>query len=103
VIVTDANGCRDTSAVYEATGVGLREITNDELRMTIYPNPNNGNFTLEFSDNKMREVMITDVFGKILLTETAVQGKKEFALNDHPAGLYFIRVTGKGHPAVLKL
>src|SRR5665213_514734 len=49
VTVTDANGCTSSSSIM-ATSVGINEIQNQLTSIIIYPNPNDGNFTLSCSN-----------------------------------------------------
>jgi len=64
----------------------------------IYPNPNNGQFTLEFSSNKKTDlkIRIHSNLGQLLLTEeisvTKENFKREFELNNASKGVYYIQI-----------
>lgn len=63
--------------------------------INIYPNPNNGSFTLDFGGASMQgyQVQITDVAGRLLLDEELGSNatQAEFGLNIE-AGTYFLRL-----------
>ncbi len=90
VLVTDANGCSATSAILNVTSVGLSEV-NDVFDLKLYPNPNQGEFILEFTDDISRTVQITDALGRTIFDET-VQHQKVIDLYQPAAGVYFIHV-----------
>jgi predicted outer membrane repeat protein len=87
-----SNGsCIDTSACTTVTGTGLMENANENF--TIYPNPTNGIITLE---NAIEGSLVTiySVEGKIILSETNVNGtKQEFDLTGIERGVYFVKVN----------
>jgi hypothetical protein len=67
------------------------------LKVTVYPNPNHGRFTIEaegLQDNL--KIMLTDLNGKILLRrEMASPGKEIIEIDNYPAGQYLLRIDAK--------
>ncbi len=97
VEVTDANNCTLRSTPTIITGI-------DELipaGMKLYPNPNNGTFTLEFSDDIPREVTIEDALGR-KITTMQVTRQKQFSLNQAADGIYFVRISKDNEVKVVK-
>ena len=72
--------------------VGIKPITNDELR--IYPNPTTGELRIESSKFRVQSVDIYDVSGRKVLTSPVSLMSPETVLNiSHlPAGLYFVKI-----------
>ncbi len=91
VQITDSNGCHYLSSVTQVT-TAITSVIPD-YGVTLYPNPNSGNFTLAFTDNVAREVEVTDAIGRIIIAPVEVAGQKQFNLTDLSAGDYFLRIT----------
>ncbi len=98
VILTATGPCgSDTyTMVIAISQVGLQD--NDlSNTLSLYPNPNDGNFTLSFDFTKTKDVTIQvlDVSGRIIFSdqENNVMGyNKQIGLEDAESGLYFVRI-----------
>lgn len=78
----------------------------EDVNIGFYPNPGNGDFTLEFNIEEEKEeaiISIHDLTGKIVYTET-VKGKgnykKQISLNE-PSGIYILKIQ-QGKKAITK-
>ena len=63
----------------------------------LYPNPNNGNFTLQSLSNKevSGTLQLTDILGKTIV-EQAFTNKAEISISDtNSKGIYFIKVINE--------
>lgn len=107
--------------VYVATfgrGIWVNDMVNDDdsgieeqlyqSSMNIYPNPNNGEFTLKIDgiDDSMVDIEIVDVLGRVMYSSShLVHG--EIAINVKQyllSGLYYLRVfNDKGYSRTLQL
>lgn len=101
VIVT-INGCNDTSACVNVTSVGVNEIASDN-HLNVYPNPNNGKFTLEFSIEKKQHILVhvSNMIGQIVsekqLENFSGNFLEEIDLSGFGKGIYFVSIeTNKG-------
>ncbi|HTL81754.1 MAG TPA: T9SS type A sorting domain-containing protein [Bacteroidia bacterium] len=95
VVITDANGCSATSAVYNMNDVSVQQIeANDGL--TLYPNPNHGVFTVSFDQRGLNaSLIITDIAGQTIMKKDLAASSAfnhELSL-DVPAGVYFLNVN----------
>lgn len=73
----------------------------EENNLIIYPNPSNGEVTIEF-DRKPLKITISDALGKIILSEQHFKTNL-ILLEDIPAGIKFIRLEYDGRKATKKL
>lgn len=87
VIVTEGS-CSDTSACVTITGVGIDGFNAGSF--SIYPNPTNGMFTIESPDQV--NIIITNMIGETVLTQTVLTGKTQFDLANLSRGTYSVRV-----------
>jgi len=98
VVVTE-NGCTDTSACITIDYTGLTELNSFDV--SIYPNPSNGIFNVEFNglNEGELEMRIMDLQGRIVLTErfNALEGNhiQEVNISESETGVYIIEVSGE--------
>ncbi len=88
---TDANGCTNisvfTQSVSLCTGINSKVI---EQNIKIYPNPNNGNFSIEL--NEPAQIIIYNTLGQIVYDETKSDLKNDISLSGFAKGAYFIKI-----------
>jgi hypothetical protein len=98
VKVTDSAGCSDISALHVTTDV--QDIS--DFSVTLYPNPNNGIFTVRFSDNVNRQIKIEDALGRAILGYEFVAGEKLIMLPALSDGVYFLNIVENGRLKVIR-
>ena len=89
VIVTD-NGCTDTSACLSVTNVGIEDLDVNDF--AIFPNPNNGEFTLTINTNNAVNIEIYNVVGEVIYQDRVNTNQVEINLGDVEAGVYLIKI-----------
>jgi hypothetical protein len=109
VCVVDDEGCQGCSFVYEMTCcVGIEE-ANFDGNVSVYPNPNNGHFTVEVELAQQMNVSIGlfDMVGKHIWMDssigTASEARKQYDLSEMPDGVYFLRIRADDQTTVVKL
>jgi hypothetical protein len=89
VIVTDVNGCSDTSAAFNVNSVNIFDEIS-AVGAILYPNPGSGEFTLEFQNEAVRELEITDAIGRSILRPVIVERRGQFTIENAANGIYFL-------------
>ncbi len=106
---TDSNGCSDTAQVIVTVDActNVSEITGN-TGVSLFPNPNNGSFTLTFENyagDALVEVM--DVQGKLvqtkLLQNVQAQVNQPLQLNALNEGMYLVRVQYGNQIELIKI
>ena len=97
------NGCIDTSACVSITTVGIIENSfGDEFK--IYPNPTDGNFSIDLGDNHNSiTVKVTELNGKLIQSK---QYNNAHLLNLNiyePAGIYLLIIESTNKKAIIRL
>ena len=64
-----------------------------EAKVSIYPNPTTGQFTIYNGQLIMNNVAVYDVYGKLLSTMSANGSTVEVDLGQYAAGVYFLRIS----------
>ena len=109
VCVVDANGCEGCSFVYEMTCcVGIEE-ASFEGNVSVYPNPNNGQFTVEVEMPRQMDMTVGlyDMVGKQVWLDQGLGNtsslRKQYDLSHMPDGVYFLRIYADSQMTVQKL
>jgi len=98
VIVTDANGCMDSSSTFVDMTGGFGEIV-PKINLIIYPNPTlDGTFSIEFKNFKKEGISlkVVDLIGRIVLDRQidnmSSNIKYDLDLKENAKGIYFVEV-----------
>ena len=103
VIITDNNGCSDTSSCYNVSTVGTieNEFGNDLL---LFPNPTDGQFAIDMGEVYNRTtVTITDLTGKLILSNTYSNSQLLNLQLNKPSGVYLLVIEAENKRAVIRL
>lgn len=91
VIVTNANGCTDTSACLFIGNVDIKEVNSQVI--SVYPNPTHDNVIVEFNMNNA-QIEVIDALGAILEVKN-IQSGDIVSLSSYNRGVYFIKVVSE--------
>ncbi|MDF2438867.1 MAG: hypothetical protein K0Q95_3243, partial [Bacteroidota bacterium] len=109
VIVTNGGCSSASSAVMSVTNVGIAESGKDPYSFLIYPNPNDGHFTLSFfaNDRSTYRVEIVNALGQAVfkadLIDFSGNYKKEMSVVEYGQGIYTISLTNSTNETVRKI
>lgn len=100
---TDGNNCSntDTSFIQVNACLGIEEGSNDPI--ILFPNPNDGNFTVAVPGTESCLIKIYDFTGKLVMTDQLLVGNNHVNLNAR-CGMYFVHIfTLANEETVIKL
>jgi hypothetical protein len=83
------SGSSTVSAI--GSSVGIKNNNSKSINLLVYPNPNNGLFTVDLKANS--QVMITNSLGEIIVDEKLNSGKHTLDIHHQAKGIYFIKVS----------
>ena len=105
----DAFGCSNSAeqdiVVDACTGIGENNLDG----VLVYPNPNNGSFTLKINLNTsdIVDVKIYNALNEVVFSKSNVETSQKFVqdinLNNYAKGLYYLQVTGSETNIVKKI
>ncbi len=97
------NGCVDTSDCVAISTLGIIE-NNFGENMIIYPNPTNGDFTIDLGNVfEKSEIQINDILGNLIASKTVIRSQKLNLVINEPAGIYNVSVLTDNKKAVVRL
>jgi hypothetical protein len=88
VIVTNANGCSDTSNCEIVNAVGLSDVA--AATVGVYPNPTTGQVTIEYPGQDLTSIQIYDAQGKLLMNYPQFKSGEAIQLERFATGVYTI-------------
>lgn len=92
VIVTDGNGCEDTSACFTILGLSTDEM--NATTINIYPNPANDFVTLDLPDFALNQlIQVMDANGRIVFAQTVNSDQEILNVSELESGIYFISIA----------
>ncbi|MBT5402491.1 MAG: T9SS type A sorting domain-containing protein, partial [Crocinitomicaceae bacterium] len=102
-VIINHNGCTDTSECYTVNSVGIVE--NDfETDVLIYPNPTDGNFSIDLGGvYETINVTIRDAGGKLIQSKTYTSSQILKLKLDEAPGIYAVVIASDSKRAVVKL
>lgn len=91
VTVTDASACSMTGYVGNVNMVGISETALTETQ--VYPNPVRDVLHVDLPNSKDAMLQLLSVEGKVLLTQSLVQGNNNVPTNGLAKGMYICRIS----------
>jgi hypothetical protein len=88
---TDANGCQNTGTVQVRVSacVGIAEASLNAGELLVYPNPNNGTFTIRVSAD-IKLVLVNELGQFVRSMDLSAGTDHEASVRDLPEGIYFL-------------
>ncbi len=91
VQVYDTNWCDATDTIVIDNCVGIEE--NDLSGISIYPNPNDGQFVIDLPDAEKTNIEVLTINGQVVYTKQSVDVHNVINLKTFDKGIYFVRIT----------
>jgi minor extracellular serine protease Vpr len=88
---------------------GLYQFAGKKLDCALYPNPNNGNFTIDYDTDKQETISIEiyNITGKLVATKQvhSYAGNNQYELQPDalPSGLYIVKLSSEEGKASIKM
>jgi len=88
---TDANGCVSTGTVQVRVSgcAGINELNGSSAGLLIYPNPNNGEFTIA-SNSDLKLSLVNELGQLVRVIQLTSANNYKVSINDLSQGIYFI-------------
>ncbi|MBI2721557.1 MAG: T9SS type A sorting domain-containing protein [Bacteroidetes bacterium] len=93
----DNNNCKNSYSLSVSCITSIKESELESSGFTLYPNPTNGRFTIELSDEKRLPTFISiqTAMGEEIIRLPIDTPKMDIYVQELPPGIYFIKVLNK--------
>jgi len=104
-VTNTVTGCSNSASVtiIVSTCTGLDKQGSALNGLSVYPNPNSGEFTVELENGLNKTIDLTDITGRVILTESTVNDKLNVNINTLSNGVYFVKVKSNNSVEIIKL
>lgn len=93
----DGSTKMDSVDVVVTTTLGIKDKKNDEISMSVYPNPVSSLLTISAQGlDGTFDVKMTDVLGKVVYSESVTGTSKKVDVSDFKNGVYLVTIIEKG-------
>ena len=72
---------------------GIQDLTDVKSPVVIYPNPNNGTFTISQNSTTTTEIEINNILGELVYNTNTAMPQTTIDLSREVKGIYFVRIT----------
>ncbi|MFO0358679.1 MAG: T9SS type A sorting domain-containing protein [Sphingobacteriaceae bacterium] len=94
---SDANGCSNTNTVNLIVSwcTGINE-NNSHANISVYPNPNQGSFTIKTNSNEVKDLIIVDHLGRTIKQMSIIDRETKIDLTKESNGIYYLLLLQNG-------
>jgi PKD repeat protein len=87
----------------QTCGTGVVKNAASGISFNLYPNPTNGDFTIELNNGTTKTIEILDMTGRMVYTSTTSSDKVNCNLSALAKGIYYVRVQSNNSIEVAKI
>lgn len=105
VLTSTVTGCSNTANVNIVVSpcTGLDSKTTSLRGLAVYPNPNTGMVTVELNNGAVKNIMVSDLTGRVVATETTSNDKMSINLSMMANGVYFVKIQSNNAVEIIKI
>ena len=93
-ITVDSTFVTVSAPLVSCTPANVQDI-DDELDMSVYPDPSNGMFNLNLGQSLQAQVKIYNLMGECVHQQTGADSNIQIDLRSQPNGIYFLQVIAE--------
>jgi hypothetical protein len=104
-IGTNTAGCANTATagIVVSPCTGLQTSNLNLQNLLVYPNPSNGEFTVELKNGLNKTIEVTDLTGRVILSNTTSKDKVNVNISHLANGIYYVKVQSNNAVEVIKI
>lgn len=100
-----STGCSNTAStsIVVSTCTGIDQLAQSGPGLSIHPNPNSGEFAVEFPNGKEKQIKVMDISGKVVYTGLGSGDKIMVDITSQANGIYYVEVKSGDRTETLKV
>lgn len=105
VMGTDVNGCVGSTVVNMMVNActGIAGLNQSIENLQVYPNPNNGVFTIELANGSLKTVEVLDLTGRTVMVSASANDAISMNISQLANGVYYVKVKSDNATGVSKV
>lgn len=96
IVVTDSNGCSNSSSFNVPNNIGIATLSADIDGVSLYPNPTNEYVVIEVDGFNIDKIELIDVIGQITFSSEFKESKVQINTSGLEQGMYFVKILSQG-------
>ena len=102
---TGANGCSTSTTITQniTECVGVTKHSSTLSGIKVYPNPSNGEFTVELNSNDLKTIEVCDLTGRLVKSYTGKDEQVNINIKTLANGVYYLKILSENTVEVIKV
>ena len=102
---TGTNGCTTTTVITQSIAecVGVEKHSSTLSGIKVYPNPSNGEFTVELNSNDLKTIEVSDLTGRLVKSYTGKDEQVNINIKTLANGVYYLKILSENTVEVIKV
>jgi hypothetical protein len=104
-ITSSVTGCSNSASVtiIVSTCTGIDNSVARINGLSVYPNPNLGEFVIELNNGFVKTYEVTDLTGRVIMNGSTAKDKMNVNINAFANGVYFVKVKSNDTVEIIKI
>jgi hypothetical protein len=102
---TASTGCVNTAttSIVVRTCTGIDALSKANAVISIHPNPNSGEFTVEYANGSEKQIRVIDITGRLIHASSSSQDKTAIDISSLADGMYYVQIQSGGVVETIKV
>ena len=83
--------------------VGLEEVAGTIAGLSLYPNPNNGSFSIQLDNNMEKNIEISDLTGRVIFKDKSSAMITDVNISELANGVYYVKISSDNNSQVFRV
>ncbi|MGZ3899329.1 MAG: T9SS type A sorting domain-containing protein [Bacteroidia bacterium] len=104
-VTSTVTGCSNTAftTIVVSTCTGFDSKVSSLAGLAVYPNPTNGELTIELNNGAAKSIELADLTGRVIYSESTFKDKTSLNLAAFANGVYFVKIKSAEQTEIIKV